>query len=91
MRGHAYTIAEAIARGDRIWGYCIESSCRHMAVLDLLALRDRLGPDHGALRADLVPKLRCSKCGSRQVGIFSTPGTKEYGGNPYREVSDGRE
>jgi hypothetical protein len=62
-----------------------------MAVLDLPTLRDRLGPDHGALRADLVPKLRCAKCGSRQVGIIITPGTKEYGGNPYREASDGRD
>jgi len=49
----------------------------------MLTLRDRLGPDHGALRADVVPKLRCTKCGGRQVGIISTPGTKEYGGNPY--------
>ena len=42
-----------------------------------------LGADHGALRADLVPKLRCAQCGSRRVGIIITPGTKEYGGNPY--------
>lgn len=83
MREQAYTIGDAIARGDKIWGCCIESSCRHMAVLHLLALRDRLGPDHGALRADLVPKFRCAKCGNRRVGIISTPGTKEYGGNPY--------
>lgn len=82
VQGQAYTIADAIARGNRIWAYCIQSNCRHMAVLDLLALRDCLGPNHGALRADLVPKLRCAKCGSRRVGII-TPGTKEYGGNPY--------
>ena len=81
VREPAYTIGDAIARGDRIWGYCSETSCRHIAVLDLTVLRDRLGPDHGALRADLVPKLRCAKCGSRRVGIIITPGTKEYGGN----------
>lgn len=54
-----------------------------MAVLNLVALRDRLGPNDGALRADIVPKLRCAKCGSRRVGIIITPGTKEYGGNPH--------
>lgn len=52
MREPTYTIGDAIARGDRIWGYCSETSCRHIAVLDLTVLRDRLGPDHGAFIGD---------------------------------------
>src|SRR5690606_26477440 len=49
----------------------------------MLTLRDRLGPDHGAVRADVVAKPRRTKRGGRQVGVLSPPGTKEYGGNPY--------
>lgn len=91
MGGSSFTIADVIALGQTIYAYCYNPACRHITVLDMLALRDRLGPDHGALRADLVPKLRCTKCGGRQVGIISIPGTKEYGGNPYLKTKDGRE
>lgn len=47
--------------------------CHHTATIDLDKLADRLGPDHGTLAADLVGKLRCSKCGSKRVGIIIHP------------------
>jgi len=77
------TIQDVIDSGDTIRAYCHAYQCNHSAVLDMIALRDRFGPDHGAMHDDLVPKLRCIKCGGKKVGIISTPGTKEYGGNPY--------
>lgn len=88
MKGH--TIQQRIDLGDTIHVYCHNSHCHHNAALDLLALRDKLGPDHGAMRDDLVPKLRCSKCGGKDVGIIISPGTKEYGGNPYQKARGGR-
>jgi hypothetical protein len=72
------TIQNVIDSGDTITAYCHAYLCHHNGDLDMLALRDRLGPDHGAMHDDLVPKLRCTKCGSRKVGIIFTPGTKEY-------------
>ncbi len=76
MRGD--TIQTFIESGDKLRVYCHNSSCNHHAELDMLALRDRLGPDHGAMHDDLVPKLKCSKCGGKKVGLIHTPGSKEY-------------
>jgi len=45
------------------------NSCHHNVDLDLEALARRLGPEHEALHKDLVPKLRCRPCGSKNVGI----------------------
>ncbi len=75
--------------GETIVAYCHTYLCNHKGTLDLLTLRDRFGPDHGAMHADLVPKLRCTKCGGRKVRIVCTPGTKEYGGSPYRKARGG--
>jgi hypothetical protein len=77
------TIQDVIESGETITAYCHASLCNHSAVLDMLALRDRFGPDHGAMHDDLVPLLKCAKCGSKKVGIICTPGSKQYGGNPY--------
>lgn len=73
------TIADMIENGGNIRVYCHASTCHHSATLDLITLRDRLGPDHGAMHDDLAHKLRCSKCGGKKVGLIYSPGTKEYG------------
>ncbi|WP_367226919.1 hypothetical protein, partial [Mesorhizobium sp.] len=65
-----YSIQERIDRGERISVWCHRPTCGHHADLDLVKLRDKLGPDHGAMHDDLVPKLRCSKCGGKNVGII---------------------
>ncbi|MDQ0349714.1 hypothetical protein J2S76_004165 [Ancylobacter vacuolatus] len=48
-------------------------ACRHHRELDLPALAARLGPDHGALHADLVPRLRCAECGSKRIALTMLP------------------
>lgn len=78
MKGE--TIQSFIDSGDRLTAWCHNSRCNHNAILDMHALRERLGPDHGAMHGDLVHKLRCAKCGGKKVGLICTPGTKEYGG-----------
>lgn len=82
------TLQGAIDMGQRTRATC--NRCGHHSLLDLLALRDKLGPDHGALHKDLVPLLRCSKCGGKNIGLTAIPGSREYGGNPYTKAKDGR-
>lgn len=82
------TIQDAIDLGETIRANC--NTCQHHAVLDLIALRSRLGPDHGALHRDLAPLLRCSACGGKSISLTMTPGSREYGGNPYTKAKGGR-
>lgn len=64
------TIQDRIDNGERIFVHCQSPTCyRKSAELDLEALKAKLGPDHEAMHDSLVPKLRCSVCGSRNVGI----------------------
>lgn len=74
------TLGKMIDSGHRIAVYCERPShdpvkCNHSAWLGPPALAERLGRDHGALHDDLVPKLRCSKCQSREVTIRIHPPT----------------
>ncbi len=84
-----YTIEQAIDRGESIRASC--NVCRHHALLDLLAIRDKFGPGLSVLRKDLVPRLRCTGCNTKNnASLTCTPGTREYGGNPYTKARDGR-
>lgn len=68
------TIQQRIDNGDTVTAWCHNAPhCNHHQVLDLAKLRDRLGPDHGAMHADLAPKLRCSVCGSKSIGLIVSP------------------
>jgi hypothetical protein len=46
--------------------------------LDLEALADRLGTDHGSLHDQLVPKLKCSKCGSKNIALILSAEETEH-------------
>lgn len=74
------TIQGMIDGGYLARAYCHNKACGHHADLDWLALRDRLGPDHGALHDDIAPKLRCSKCGGKAIGIIVSPDPKKTKG-----------
>ncbi len=68
------TIQELIDGGYTLTAHC---PCHHRQKLDLEKLKAKLGPDHSTLHVDLAHKLRCSKCGSKNVGlILSPPGPK---------------
>ena len=85
------TIGDVIENGGQIRVYCHASKCNHNAILDVVKLRDKLGPDHGAMHDDLAHKLRCSKGGGKKVGLIYSPGTKEYGGpSPSSGIGIGR-
>lgn len=70
-KGH--TIQSLIDAGVILSAYCHRPACAHKSDLDLIKLRDKYGPDHGAMHDDLVPKLRCSECGSKKVGLIHHP------------------
>jgi hypothetical protein len=64
------TIGGLIDNGYVLRASCNAPKCRHCARLDLEALATKLGRDHGSLHKDLVPKLKCSKCGSKSIALI---------------------
>lgn len=64
------TIQQFLDSGDRYEIWCDNQECRHHAHIDMAALRDRLGPDHGALRDDIIHLFRCSACGGKRLGLI---------------------
>lgn len=80
MRSPMSTIQNRIDRKERVFAHCQGgNNCFHTQELDLEALKAKLGPDHGAMHDDLVPKLRCGKCGSKRVFITINPDTSPTG------------
>lgn len=70
------TIAGLIYMGQTLRAHCRNLDCRHPHQFDLEALAARLGLHHSTMHDDLTPKLRCSKCGSKRIGLISTTGGK---------------
>jgi len=81
-----WTYQSLIDAGMTISVYCHNSRCHHKATLDLMALRDRFGPDARAMHDDIAPKLRCAKCGGREVGLTYLAEAKERGENAYAKA-----
>jgi len=67
MKSENGTLGECLDNGYGIAATC--TACWHSAGLDIAVLAAKLGRDHGALRDDLVPKLRCTKCGGKHIGL----------------------
>jgi hypothetical protein len=63
------TIGQLIDTQTGLSAVCYAMGCHHGRELDLKALARKLGRKHGALHDDLAPKLVCSKCGSKRVGL----------------------
>lgn len=90
MAANNRTLQDAIDLGQTITAWCHNPKCAHHAELDLRELRDRFGPDHGAMHDDLVPKLRCMKCGGKLTRLTITSGAGEQSGNAYPKAKAGR-
>ncbi|MBZ9894261.1 hypothetical protein LB545_07875 [Mesorhizobium sp. BR1-1-6] len=43
-------------------------------------LKDKLGPDAPAMADDLIPKLRCARCGGKAVGLIYSPDPDKVSG-----------
>lgn len=57
--------------------------CNHSAPLDIQKLADRFGWDFDivARRAEFLAAFRCSKCGSKEIGIILSPVNTSGGGD----------
>lgn len=84
-----HTVQSLIDEGYKLHAYCHDPRCQHSQKLDLEALKARLGPDHSMMHDDLAPKLKCSKCGGKKIGLIFSPAQKAYG-NPYMKAKQQR-
>lgn len=65
------TLGDMIAAGYTIGGFC--RGCERLRDVDLATLVERLGRDYApSTHGGRIP-LRCSGCGSRNVGITISP------------------
>lgn len=74
----AWTFQALIDARHGVTAFCNDVACVHSQELDLPALAARFGADAPAMASDLKPKLRCAKCGSRDVSLIYSP---SRGGN----------
>jgi hypothetical protein len=73
------TLGGMIDMGFDIMVNCGGRGCDRSKRLDLVAMAEKYGRDHGAMHADLI-KLpwRCDLCGCREVSFTVVPRSKEY-------------
>jgi hypothetical protein len=65
------TIGSVIDAGLRIHAFCLD--CGHNEDLNLQEVARRLGRRYSSLPVHLVPKLVCSNCGGKNVGMVLAP------------------
>jgi hypothetical protein len=56
------TLADTLAARESVYVDCAHPVCCKSTKLDVQALIDRLGPDHGSMHQDLVGLFACSDC-----------------------------
>ncbi|MER9403407.1 hypothetical protein NKI36_05010 [Mesorhizobium caraganae] len=56
------TLAETLAARESLYVNCGHPMCCKSTKLDVHALIERLGPDHGSMHQDLVGVFGCSDC-----------------------------
>lgn len=78
------TIQDLIDTNHKLWSHC--ESCGRHHLWDLNVLGRKLGFDHSYLHPDIVPKLKCGKCGSKGISITISPPTSSA--NPMAQSSN---
>ena len=73
----SWTLKSLIDARMAVQAYCHDPKCHHNQKLNLELLMDHFGPDFPAMAADLEPKLRCSKCGGKKVGLIYAPASND--------------
>ncbi|MER9710143.1 hypothetical protein NKJ13_07725 [Mesorhizobium sp. M0174] len=79
-----WTLQSLIDGKMRLVAFCHNSRCHHNQTLNLEKLKAKLGPDAPAMADDLIPKLRCAKCGGKAVGLTYTPDNIKVSGMGHR-------
>ena len=84
-----WTIQGLIDGRMNVRAHCHNPRCHHSQDLDLGKLKTKLGPDAPAMADDLIPKLRCAKCGGKDVGLIYSPDPSKHTGtgvSPYQKA-----
>jgi hypothetical protein len=79
VSGSEWTVSKLIEERMSVRAYCDAHGCSHRREVNLEALRDRLGPDAPAMAIDLAPRLKCTRCGSRNVSLIYSPDMRPSG------------
>ena len=69
------TLADTLAANETLYVHCGHPACCKSTKLDVQALIDRLGADHGSMHWDLVNLFGCSHCkaaGRERRPVFFT-------------------
>lgn len=64
------SVQDYIDSGTVVAMYCHNPACGHHGTLDLIALRDKLGPDHGMNFDHIAANFHCSKCKRQTFGMI---------------------
>jgi hypothetical protein len=87
---YSYSTIQQLIDGEyTIHAYCHGRLCSHHQKLDLEKLKASLGGDFKLTHDTLTPKLRCTKCGGKKVGLIVSPPKMGFG-NPYQRQKEGR-
>jgi hypothetical protein len=78
LMAKGWTYQKLIDGEMTVTAYCHD--CNHSKKLDLAKLRDRFGPDALAMADDIIPRLKCEKCGSKKVGTIYAPDVEKVPG-----------
>jgi hypothetical protein len=63
-----HTIGDRIDEGQDMKAYC--DDCQWSTTLNLEKLAEKLGRDHSGLARDLKRRLKCSRCGSKNISFI---------------------
>jgi hypothetical protein len=69
------SIDDWLEDGTTATTWCHNPKCGHRGLLDLEALKRRLGGQHGMLLHEIKQVLKCSKCGGKELGMTRQPNT----------------
>ncbi|APH74085.1 hypothetical protein BSQ44_23990 [Aquibium oceanicum] len=84
-----WTVQKMIDEGYSLGAGCNKPQCFHFGRIDLGVLKAKLGPEHSTMAPDLVPKLRCRKCGGKDVGLILHPPAHRDFPSPGRPNANG--
>ncbi|MBZ9794314.1 hypothetical protein [Mesorhizobium sp. ES1-4] len=82
-----WTIQGLIDGTMKVTAYCHNPRCHHHQLLDLEALKRKLGPDAPAMEWDLRARLRCRKCGNDDARLFGLIYAPDYDKAPRMPLS----
>jgi hypothetical protein len=74
-KGTPATLGNVAEYGDGLTVHCQRRTCLHSAPLDVAALIAKLGPETTV--PDLRERMRCTKCGGREVEFTRTIGPNQ--------------